>query len=78
LTALEASYARAPRVRPADGSGDWKPVETSALVPAEYVIPVDEFAEVELKGAKVLTRAELRALCDQQKTKDKILEALKK
>ncbi|MHC5537430.1 hypothetical protein ACYOEI_04265, partial [Singulisphaera rosea] len=74
----EASYARAPRVRPADGSGDWKPVETSALVSAEYVIPVDEFAEVELKGGRVLSRAELRALCDQQKTKEMILGALRK
>ncbi|MHC5537427.1 hypothetical protein ACYOEI_04250 [Singulisphaera rosea] len=76
LTALEARYARAPRVRPADGSGEWNPVPPNELATAEYIIPVDEFAEVELKDGKVLSRTELRTLCDQSKTRDKILDAL--
>ncbi len=78
LAALDARYARGPQARPADGSGDWKPVEPYKLLPIEYLIPVDEFAEVELKGGRVLSRAELRAICDRMKTKEKILEALQK
>jgi hypothetical protein len=78
LAALDARYARGPQARPTDGSADWKPVEPYKLIPTEYLIPVDEFAEVELKGGRVLTRAELRAICDQMKTKEKILEALKR
>jgi hypothetical protein len=78
LTALDARYARGPQVRPADGSADWKRVEPYKLLPIEYLIPVDEFAEVELKGGRVLTRAELRAICDRMKTKEKIIEALQR
>jgi hypothetical protein len=78
LAALDSRYARGPKIRPADGSADWKPVDSHKLVPSEYVIPVDEFAEVEIKGGKVLTRAELRAICDRMKTKEKIIEALMK
>ncbi len=78
LARLDARYARAPSVRPADGSADWKPVESHKLDSTEYVIPVDEFAEVELKGGRVLDRAELRAACDRLKSKEKIVEALGK
>jgi hypothetical protein len=78
LTPLEATYARGPRIKPKDGSGDWKPVEESDPALTSYLIPVDEFAEVELTGGKVLTRAELRAICDQAKTRDAILDAFKK
>ena len=78
LTGLDARYARGPQVRPGIGSSDWKPVESYKLIPSEYVIPVDEFAEVEIMGGRVLTRAELRAICDRMKTKEKILEALQK
>ena len=41
-----------------------------------YLIAVDEFAEVEIPGNKVLTRDELRALCDSAKTRDAIIKAL--
>ena len=77
LAALDSRYVRGPKIRPGDGSADWKPVDSDKLVPSEYVIPVDEFAEVEIQGGRVLTRAELRAICDRMKTKEKILEALK-
>jgi hypothetical protein len=78
LAELDAGYATAPRIRPADGSADWKPVEGYKLHPVQYLIPVDEFAEVEIGGSRVLSRAELRAICDRMKTKEKILEALRK
>ena len=78
LTTLDVRYARGPRIRPLDGSGDWQAVEPYKLASIQYTIPVDEFAEVEVKGARVFNRAELRAICDRMKTKEKIVEALQK
>jgi hypothetical protein len=77
LAKLEASYARAPRLKPSNGSADWQEVEDHRLAAAHYLIPVDEFAEVELPGLKVLTREELRAVCDREKTKEAIVKALR-
>jgi hypothetical protein len=76
LTKLEASFARPPRARPQEGPGDWEVVEPNKLLTASYLIPVDEFAEVELNGLRTLTRAELRAVCDARKTKEAIVAAL--
>ena len=78
LTKLEAEYARPPSIKPAKSEGDWKPVAEHKLQGARYLIAVDEFAEVELKGIRTLTREELRAICDREKTKEAILEALRK
>jgi hypothetical protein len=78
LARLEAGYARPPHLKPAKGAGDWKPVESWQLEPAHYLIAVDEFAEIELKGRHTLTREELRAVCDREKTKEAILQALRK
>ncbi len=76
LTKLEARFVRAPRVKPAEGEGDWKEVEGRKLHAAFHVIPVDEFAEVEVPTLAPPNREELRRLCDEHKTKDKIVEAL--
>jgi hypothetical protein len=78
LARLEASYARAPRIKPAKGEGEWEEVPAHRLGKSEYLIPVDEFAEVELTGLKVLTRRELREVCDRAKTKEAILQALRR
>jgi hypothetical protein len=78
LTKLEASFARPPRARPKEGPGEWEVVEPPRLETASYLIPVDEFAEVELKGLRTLTRPELRAVCDAEKTKEAIVAALQK
>ncbi|MDR3632920.1 MAG: hypothetical protein P4L84_03735 [Isosphaeraceae bacterium] len=78
LTRLSASYERPPRIKPETAPGDWIPVAPSQLRGAEYLIPVDEFAEVEVKGGRVFTRAELRALCDRLKTKQAIVEAIQR
>ncbi len=76
LARLDASYARPPRVRPlADGS-PWKEVEPQQLGPSDYVIPVVEFAEIELSDSKVLTRKELREACDRYQTKEEIVRGL--
>ena len=51
LARLEASYARPPKVRPKDEGGPWQEVESYQLGESRYVIPVDEFAEIELPGS---------------------------
>jgi hypothetical protein len=78
LARLDASYARPPKVRPKDGSADWKEPERYQVGESHYVIAVDEFAEIELAGSASLTRAELRAACDAHQTKEAIVAALSK
>jgi hypothetical protein len=48
------------------------------MEPAQYLIAVDEFAEVELPSLRLPTREELRKLCDQRQTKEEIVAALHK
>jgi hypothetical protein len=76
LAKLEATYATPPSLKPAKGNEDWTVVGSSQLVPAQYLIPVDEFAEVELQGLRVLTRKELRDICNAAVTKEAIMRAL--
>jgi hypothetical protein len=80
LTRITASFARAPRIRPVDGkqSDGWQVVEPYRLGPSSYLIPVDEFAEAELRGNRVLTRSELRDICDARKSKEAIVSALER
>ncbi len=77
LAKLDAAYARPPYFKPLDEPGDWKVLEMSKTAPAHFLIPVEEFAEVEQSGWKTLTRDELRAICDREKTKEAIIAALK-
>jgi hypothetical protein len=76
LTKLDARFVRAPRLKPAEGEGDWKEVEGWKLHAARHVIPVDEFAEVEVPTLAPPNREELRRLCDEHKSREKIVEAL--
>ena len=76
LAHLEACYARPPKVRPKEGGGEWQEVDSYQLGASRYVIPVDEFAEFEIEGSNALTRAELRAVCDQYETREDIVRAL--
>jgi hypothetical protein len=76
LAHLDTSYARMPKVRPKDQSGDWQEVKSYQVGGARFVIPVDAFGEFEIKGLDALTREEFRKICDQHKTKEKIVEAL--
>ena len=78
MAKLDASFARPPRIRPVNGEGDWSEVLPRLLAASEYLIAVDEFAEVELKGLRVLDRAEFRRICDQGKTREGIVEILGK
>lgn len=77
LAKLDVAYARPPYIKPLDGSADWKVLDMSRTAPAHFLIPVDEFAEVEQSGWRTLTRDELRAICDREKTREAIIAALK-
>lgn len=76
LDRLDVFFARPPSVKPSEGEGDWKLCEPFMLVDRTYLVPVDEFVEVELPGSRVLTRDELRAVCDEHKSKAAIVKAL--
>jgi len=78
LAKLDADYARPPHLKPEKVEGEWRPAEGHQLAMSYYLIPVDEFAEVELPGVRSLTRDEFRAVCDREKTKDAIVAALQK
>jgi hypothetical protein len=77
LARLETGYVwpRVPRLR-AEGAAEWKTPSRDQIEDASYLIPVDEFAEVELKGRAILSREELRSICDREKSRDAILKAL--
>src|SRR5262249_58978997 len=60
------------------GSTEWQPASPSQLGTARYLIPVDEFAEVEVGGSSIPTREEFRALCDKETDKAGIVEALQR
>jgi hypothetical protein len=76
LTLLNADYMKPPRIKPAMGEGEWQAVEGWKLASAHFLISVDEFAEVEVPTLSPPNREELRKLCDEHKTKDKIVAAL--
>jgi hypothetical protein len=75
LTRLHASFARGPQVR-SSSEEDWSRLPAGQLDEGNYLIPVDEFAEVELGGNRVLTREELRDICSRHRTRLEILKAL--
>jgi hypothetical protein len=77
LVRLDASFAVAPRILIGSNKGEWLPVERFNWRTANYLIPVAEFAEVELNGYKMLTRDELKEICDREKTKEAIVKALR-
>ena len=80
LAKLEVSYARPPRLKLSKGGTrdePWQEAEGHLLAKAHYLIPVDEFSEVEMRGNRVLTREELRAICDREKTREAIVRALR-
>ena len=78
LAKLEARYECPPKIRPEGKNETWQDVSFEELKPADYLIPVDEFAEVEIRGYHALTRDEYRAVCDRNKTKEAILKALRR
>jgi hypothetical protein len=71
---FEAAYVKPPSWR-AKGETDWQPVPTYKLQPGNWVLLGDEFGEAEMRQ-DVLTRQELRSICDEHKTRAAILEHL--
>jgi hypothetical protein len=76
LAKLDVSYARPPKVKPIEGAGEWEELKPHQLEAGEYLIAVDEFAEVEVPGLEPLTRKEFRDACDAHKTKPELQNAL--
>lgn len=77
LAKLDVSFARPPSMKPVEGEGDWEALRPDQMASTRYLIPVDEFAEVELNGLRVFNRDEFRGLCDEAKTKEAIVRALR-
>jgi hypothetical protein len=78
---LKAWYAKPPKWRPLSENpmtSGWQEVDAWRTAPAEFMILVDEFAEVTLRGLRTLTREELRAVCDRERTKEKIIGAMER
>jgi hypothetical protein len=75
MARLDVAWTTRPRIRRADGVGEW--ADAKGVVGAEYLIPVDEFAEFELGGGRALSREEFRHVCDAHATRAEILEALR-
>ena len=76
LAKLDVSYARPPRVMLNAGATDWQELKPDQLEAVEYIIAVDDFAEVETPGLQPLTRQEFRDACNAKKAKPEILQAL--
>lgn len=76
LARLDVHFARPPSVRKPGADEPWAEVPAEALRSRQYLIPTDEFAEVVLKGRRVLDRDELRAACDKLGTREAIVAGL--
>jgi hypothetical protein len=76
LAKLDVSYAKPPKIKPTEGTAGWEEVNPDQLEAVQYVIVVDEFAEVNIPGLQPLTREEFRKICNARKTKPEILRAL--
>ncbi|MCM2287571.1 MAG: hypothetical protein NDI67_00980 [Sulfuritalea sp.] len=70
---LVASYARAPRGRPAGSQAEWTELKTRY---SRYLLLADEFAEV--PASLPISRKELREVANREKTRDRIVAALAK
>ena len=74
LAKLDVSYINPPRIRP-QGELEWQDVKSRSVKRSSYVIAVDEFAELTIKGARTFNRDEFRAFCDQHKSREAIVAA---
>ena len=70
---LEVAFAVTPRL-----AETGERLRCDRFDPARYWLLVQEFAQVQVPGNHTLTRDELRALCNREKTKDAIIKALAK
>lgn len=75
LAQLKVSWVTPPKIR-RQGESEWQDVERRTARGRNYLITVDEFAELELNGIRLLTRAEFRMACDKHKTREAICASL--
>jgi hypothetical protein len=76
LAKLDVAYAKPPRIKPLNDASEWHEVNADQLESVEYIIAVEEFAEVEIPGLQPLTRGEFREVCNTRKTRPEIVRAL--
>jgi len=76
LAKLQTRYATPPKIRVAGSGGAWEGAEDIKLASVTYLIPVDEFVEFEIHGARGISREKLRAVLPSGKTREEILQAL--
>jgi hypothetical protein len=76
LAKLDVAYAKPPMIKPKEEKAEWEEVKPHQVRSVEYVIAVDDFAEVEIPGVGPLSRKKFRDICDSQKTKPEIVEAI--
>lgn len=75
LARLTARYEVTPRIRqPAETN--WTEMENGSAKSVNYLIAVDQFAEVTRTGSSTLTRDELRTICDQHSKLSDVIDAL--
>jgi hypothetical protein len=72
MASLDAEYARPPHVK-SKQEREWRQVKDEEMEPSQYLIAVDEFAEATVPGQHVPTREGLGKVCDQKRTKERIL-----
>jgi len=72
---LRAGYDQLPRWR-RKGEANWSAFEQGES--SNYVLLVDEFASTPRPNLSVLNREELRKLCDREKNREAIIDALKR
>jgi hypothetical protein len=76
LAKLDVTYAKPPRIKPLNDASEWHEVNAHQLESVEYIIAVEEFAEVEIPGLQPLTRGEFRKVCNTRNTRPEIVRAL--
>lgn len=76
LAKLNARYATSPKIRAAGSSDAWQEPEGIRLGNVVYLIPVDEFVELEISGMRSLSREELRAALPTGETREEVLQSL--
>jgi hypothetical protein len=72
---LLVEYARRPQAR-ANEESSWRPLDDAELGVSRYVLPVLEYASVDLRGRFGIDPAEFREICDKNPDRQAIYDAV--
>ncbi len=78
LAKLDVRYAKPPKIRPVDSSESWQEPDRKTVKPIQYLIPIDEFTELEISGVRSISREELRSQIPEAATREEIISSLQK